>query len=234
MTDSHEPILPGQGASDYERYIRTDELLSLQKTPAEMRHRDELLFQTVHQSAELWLKLACTEIAEASARMAVDELAAGVRLLRRATDCLEIVTRDLQMLEHMTPWDYQAVRAALGHGSGFDSPGFTRLLAVAEDLGATFEALLERRGVPLEELYTHDLAHDELYRTAELLLDLDERVTVWRFRHFQVVRRTIGAHVIGTQGTPVEVLGKRIAHLLYPKLWAVRDRLTALADARAR
>ena len=49
---------PGPGASDYERYLRTDELLALQKTPEEMEHRDELLFQTVHQSSELWLKLA--------------------------------------------------------------------------------------------------------------------------------------------------------------------------------
>ena len=53
-----KPILPGPGASDYERYLRTDELLALQKTPEEMVHRDERLFQTVHQSSELWLKLA--------------------------------------------------------------------------------------------------------------------------------------------------------------------------------
>ena len=60
-----EPILPGPGASDYERYLRTDELLALQKPPEEMVHRDERLFQTMHQSSELWLKLACFEIDEA-------------------------------------------------------------------------------------------------------------------------------------------------------------------------
>src|SRR3989442_9409153 len=36
-TETHEefsePILPGKGASDYERYLRTDDLLALQKTP---------------------------------------------------------------------------------------------------------------------------------------------------------------------------------------------------------
>ena len=26
-----EPVLPGEGGSDYERYLRTDELLALQK-----------------------------------------------------------------------------------------------------------------------------------------------------------------------------------------------------------
>ena len=57
---------PGAGASDYERYLRTDDLLALQKTPEEMVHRDELLFQTVHQSSELWLKLACFEVETAT------------------------------------------------------------------------------------------------------------------------------------------------------------------------
>jgi tryptophan 2,3-dioxygenase len=60
--DDYGPILPGRGGSDYERYLRTDELLALQKGPAEWVHRDELLFQTVHQSSELWLKLACHEV----------------------------------------------------------------------------------------------------------------------------------------------------------------------------
>ena len=53
VEDYSQPILPGRGASDYERYLRTDELLALQKGPDEWAHRDELLFQTVHQSSEL-------------------------------------------------------------------------------------------------------------------------------------------------------------------------------------
>ena len=56
------PVLPGPGASDYERYLRTDELLALQKPAEERIHRDELLFQTVHQSSELWLKLCLQEV----------------------------------------------------------------------------------------------------------------------------------------------------------------------------
>ena len=40
--DFSEPILPGKGASDYERYLRTDELLALQKSPDEQVHPDEL------------------------------------------------------------------------------------------------------------------------------------------------------------------------------------------------
>jgi tryptophan 2,3-dioxygenase len=54
--DYSQPILAGDGASDCERYLRTDELLALRKTPDEQVHRDELLFQTVHQASELWLQ----------------------------------------------------------------------------------------------------------------------------------------------------------------------------------
>ena len=31
------------------------------------------------------------------------------------------------MLEHLSPVDYAVVRTALGHGAGFDSPGFRRV-----------------------------------------------------------------------------------------------------------
>ena len=50
MDDLKKPILPGKGASDYERYLRTDELLSLQKLPEEFLHKDEMTFQVVHQA----------------------------------------------------------------------------------------------------------------------------------------------------------------------------------------
>src|SRR5213075_749767 len=90
--DFSEPILPGKGASDYERYLRTDDLLALQKTPEEWVHRDELLFQTVHQSSELWLKLATTEAAEAAERIDAGDITGASRLLRRGVDCLKLVT----------------------------------------------------------------------------------------------------------------------------------------------
>ena len=37
----------------YERYLRTDELLSLQRPENERLHPDELTFQIVHQTFEL-------------------------------------------------------------------------------------------------------------------------------------------------------------------------------------
>jgi tryptophan 2,3-dioxygenase len=223
-----EPVLPGDAPSDYERYLRTEELLALQKTGEEWIHRDELLFQTVHQSSELWLKLAWNEIEEAARLVGEGDLPAANRLLRRANDSLKIVTGVLDMLEHMSPWEYTTVRKVLGHGSGFDSPGFREIRRVMPPLGAAFHAARERAGLSLVEVYTRGREHEDLYQLAELLIEVDERVIVWRVRHFKVVERVIGGGVIGTQGTPVEVLGRLIHKSFFPELWNVRNELTAL------
>ncbi len=125
---------PGEGASDYERYLRTDELLALQKPPEERVHHDELLFQTVHQSSELWLKLACTEVDEAAERRSSrGELATGAAAAApRGAGPIQYVTAQLDMLNQMDPWEYQQIRVVLGHGSGFDSPGFRRVPHVTQ------------------------------------------------------------------------------------------------------
>jgi tryptophan 2,3-dioxygenase len=227
--DYSQPVLPGKGASDYERYLRTDELLALQKTPEEMAHRDELLFQTVHQSSELWLKLACYEVEGATKHLREREPAAGVRLLRRANDCVKIATQLLDMLEHMSPWEYQTIRRVLGHGSGFDSPGFRNIRRVSPSLGEAFHALHREHDLSLLDVYVRGREFEELYQVAEGLIEWDERVSVWRFRHYKVVARVIGEEVVGTQGTPVELLGGLIKHKLYPELWQVRNELTARA-----
>jgi tryptophan 2,3-dioxygenase len=223
-----KPILPGEGGSDYERYLRTDALLALQKNAEEWVHRDELLFQTVHQSSELWLKLAWNEVEEAGNLVRSDDIPAANRLLRRAIDCMRLVTAALDMLEHMSPWEYTEVRKVLGHGSGFDSPGFRELRRVAKPLGEAFHAVRERQGLSLIEVYTRGREFEDLYTLAELLIELDERITVWRVRHFKVVQRTIGADVIGTQGTPVEVMGRLIHNSFFPELWDVRNDLTRM------
>jgi tryptophan 2,3-dioxygenase len=231
VSQEHEvlrPVLEGEGDSDYERYLRTDALLALQKTPDEWVHRDELLFQTVHQTSELWLKLAWNEVEEAGRLVTADDLAAAIRLLRRANDCFKLVTTTLDMLEHMSPWEYTEVRKVLGHGSGFDSPGFRELRRVSKPLGEAFHAARERAGLSLVEVYTRGREFEHLYQLAEQLIELDERVIVWRVRHFKVVQRVIGGDVVGTQGTPVEVMGRLIHHSMFPELWAVRNDLTEM------
>ena len=229
--DLRDPILPGPGASDYERYLRTDELLSLQKTAEERVHHDELLFQTVHQSSELWLKFATTEVDEAAGCLEVGKLEPAVRFLRRAVLSLQYVTTQMEMLNQMDPWEYSQIRVVLGHGSGFDSPGFRRVPVVTQRVAKAFDHVLSEAGLDLIELYQHGREHEQLYQVAELLTEWDERVWMWRFRHYAIVARALGEDTVGTQGTPVQVLGKLIAQRQIPKLWEVRSRLVELFDA---
>lgn len=226
MANLNEPILPGPEATDYERYLRTDELLSLQKTADEVTHRDEHLFQTVHQSSELWLKLACIELDAAVALIEREAFSAAVRLIRRANDAMSLITDHLHMLEHMSPVDYAIVRTALGHGAGFDSPGFRQLHKLAPAVSAAFDRALARRSLTVLEVYERSREVEDLYQLAEQLTTFDERTIIWRFHHLKVVERIIGGNVIGTQGTPVEVLGKRIDIRFFAGLWLVRDEIS--------
>src|SRR6516225_12019679 len=232
--DLRAPVLPGRGASDYERYLRTDDLLALQKRPEDRAHHDELLFQTVHQSSELWLKLAVTEVDEAAAALERDSTAPALRLMRRSVLCLQYITTQIEMLNQMDPWEYQQIRVVLGHGSGFDSPGFRRVPTVTARATKAFDRLLSEAGLDLEALYRHGREHEQLYQLAELLTEWDERIWVWRFRHYAIVARALGEDTIGTQGTPVQVLGKLIAQRQITKPWEVRSRLVELFEAESK
>jgi tryptophan 2,3-dioxygenase len=230
LEDELAPVLPGTAASDYERYLRTDELLALQKPAQERAHHDELLFQVVHQSSELWLKLAWNEVEGAAGHVRAGDVAPALRLLRRSILCLRLITEQLDMLELMSPWEYtSAVRPVLGHGSGFDSPGWNGLRQVMPALGEAFHELRRSRDLSLVDLYQSGREHEDLYLLAEALTELDERATIWRVRHLKVVERIIGGEVVGTQGTPVELLAGLVHRKFFPELWDVRNELTELA-----
>lgn len=227
--DYSQPILAGGAASDYERYLNTEELLALQKGEDEWVHRDELLFQVTHQSSELWLKLCWNDAGEAVRLIEEGDLRGALRLLGRSALCLRFVVAQLDMLERMSPWEYQEIRKVLGHGSGFDSPGWRELRHVFPRLGQAFHTTRRAAGLSIADVYVQGRAHEELYQLAEALLELDERAQHWRMRHYQVVARVIGDKVVGTQGTPVELLGRLISTTAFPELWEVRNELTALS-----
>ena len=227
MDDLRTPILPGTAASDYERYLRTDELLALQKPPQEMLHKDELTFQVVHQASELLLKGAAWELERALDFLEQADLADCSRLIRRANMEIDYPISLLHVLETITPYDYHLIRAGLGHGSGLDSPGFLALLHVGPRLGRAFDAQLQRAGVTVDEMYRHHQKHFALHDVAESLLDFDERVQIFRFHHLKLAQRIIGGGVVGTMGTPVEVLHQRQEHVFYKELWDVRNEITA-------
>jgi tryptophan 2,3-dioxygenase len=230
MDDLKKPILLGKGASDYERYLRTDELLSLQKLPEEFLHKDEMTFQVVHQASEVLLKGVAWELGRARTHIEEGDFANAARLIRRANHMLDYPISMLHVLETITPYDYHIIRAGLGHGSGLDSPGFLSMLHVGPRLGEVFHAQLRKANLSVDDLYRR---HDEffgLHDVAEYLLDFDERIQLFRFHHLKLAQRIIGGGVIGTMGTPVEVLHQRMEHLFYKDLWDVRNQITAKSN----
>jgi tryptophan 2,3-dioxygenase len=232
MDDLRKPILPGKGATDYERYLRTDELLALQKTSEEFRHPDELTFQVVHQSSELLMKGAAWELERARSSIEAGDFPNAGRLLRRANLALDYPLSLLHLLETITPYDYQVIRAGLGHGSGLDSPGFLSLLHIGPRLGEAFHHQLQREGITVDDMYRRHEEFFGLHDVAERLLDFDERMQLFRFHHLKLAERIIGGGVVGTMGTPVEVLHQRMTHLFYKELWDVRNHITAKANEK--
>src|SRR5689334_1235737 len=233
MDDLRKPILPGQGASDYERYLRTDELLSLQKQAHEFRHPDEMTFQVVHQSSELLLKGAAWELERARQHLERGDFGNAGRLMRRANQALDYPVSMLHLLETITPYDYQIIRAGLGHGSGLDSPGFLSLLHIGPRLGEAFHLQLKQAGLSVNELYRRHEEFFGLHDAAERLLDFDERMQLFRFHHLKLAERIIGGGVVGTMGTPVEVLQQRMQHLAYRELWELRNQITSKIGAES-
>ncbi len=230
MDEMRRPILPGTAPTDYERYLRTEELLALQKPPAEMLHPDELTFQVTHQASELIMKAAAWELERARTHIVEKDDRNAARLLRRANLELDYPVSLLRLLETITPYEYHKIRMGLGHGSGLDSPGFLALLHVGPRLGEAFEQRLKELKLDVQELYRRHEEFFDLHEVAEGLLDFDERLQLFRFAHLKLAQRIIGPGVIGTMGTPVEILKQRQEHFLYKELWDVRNQITAEAN----
>ncbi len=212
--------------TDYEKYIRTEELLSLQKT--DLACHDELQFQVVHQVAELWMKLAGHELREVARRLDGDQLPEATYGLRRVGNIQELLLVQLGMLDTMAPKDYMTIRTVLGNGSGQESPGFKALLRLpGEVLWPAVERLLARKGTTPRAIYEAHEAHPLLYQLLESLTDLDQRLQLWRQRHLMLVFRIIGAGTPSLKGKPSELLERGMKQRFFPALWDVRDEVFA-------
>jgi tryptophan 2,3-dioxygenase len=215
--------------STYVTYLRIDELLDLQKPAGERLHPDELTFQIVHQTFELWWKATAEFFARASERLAADDPSDALPLLRRAVSAQEVNLRALRQLEFVAPVDFLVIRKGLGDGSGADSPGFRAILRAAPGLWDAYSAALERVGVTLLQVYQRPQEHLALYECAEALTDFDETFHLFRAAHLKLAQRNLGLRAIGTGGTPMEMLERTLRDVLFLPLWQTRDELLALS-----
>jgi len=221
---------PGQ--SIYEQYLRTEELLSLQKPEQELAHHDELQFQVVHQVFELWWKESAFELRTIRTLLQQNNLPPALRLMQRVIHTQYLLLNNLHMLETMTPWDFHGFRKILGNGAGTDSPGFHALMNLSPLLWDDFQALLDQHHTTLVDIYMHADEHPLLMAFAEALTDYDEVFQLFRAQHIKLAQRMIGPGSIGTGGTPMEILERTLKDVFYPELWQVRNQLTDIANTQ--
>ena len=120
---------PERRPTTYWDYIKVEEITSLQgglEANDAGLDNDEVMFITIHQIDELWLKLALRELISvrdlfAQERVPEQALAKGVRGLRRMALVLEHLAKHFALMETMTTRDYLAFRDKLSPASGFQS-----------------------------------------------------------------------------------------------------------------
>jgi len=250
---------------EYGSYLKIPELLSLQERQSDDEH-DELLFIIIHQIYELWFKQLLHEFDRIGELIDDDELARAGVPLNRVLKILKTIVQQVDVLETMTPLDFESFRSFLGSASGFQSSQFRELeftlghkdpAALVRFDGRPehdglrrrleqpsiwhrFVALLARRGhevapgepgaATAENAAVQDVLVDayradtDLAVFCERLIDVDEGVHEWRYRHVMMVQRTIGMKG-GTGGSSgAEYLRSTLFSPFFPDLWAIRSR----------
>ncbi|MEI6407350.1 MAG: tryptophan 2,3-dioxygenase family protein [Actinomycetes bacterium] len=263
MSNSQDPALT------YSSYLAIDELLTLQRPLSDGPEHDELLFIVIHQTYELWFKQVIHEIQAAQRSLESGNTFYSLGLLGRIRTILKVCVSQIDILETMTPLQFNSFRGRLSSSSGFQSAQFREVEALfgrrdskmAGHLSASAQVrikeitssrsvwdstlkYLSQRGyeIPTEYLERDfNLAYEpnpeiqeilltvhrndpESSMICERLVDIDEGLQEWRYRHVKMVERTIG-HKVGTGGSSgVGYLSSTLFHPTFPDLWAIRDR----------
>jgi len=141
--------------------------------------------------------------------------------------------RELELLAGGEPQDYS--RFAALEPEWFDR---VQKRGKKPNLRTAFISLLQRRqllsddtsGSAIEKailkIYEAPV-QDELQTLCEFLIQFDEQIMLWRFRHVQMVERMIG-HKMGTGGSlGVKYLETTLKKKFFPELWASRTQMGA-------
>ena len=242
-------------ALTYTSYLHLDELLACQEPLSDGPEHDELLFIVIHQVYELWFKVMLHEAAQLQRSLESDDTATALAAMKRILTVLKTVVAQVDVLETMTPLAFASFRGRLERASGFQSaqfreleavlgrrdpsvladhppgPGRDRITAAMErpSLYESFLAYVGLAGRPaadvqdgLVEVYRTDPARAQV---CERMVDIDEGIQEWRYRHVKMVERTIGEQA-GTGGSAgVAYLRSTLFQPAFPDLWAIRARL---------
>ncbi len=128
-------------AVTYNSYLRVDDLLALQQPLSDGPEHDEMLFIVIHQVYELWFKEILHELDYVRGLLDANEAHRAQHTLKRILTILKVLVAQLDILETMTPLEFQSFRARLEQASGFQSDQFRQLEFV---LGRRHQSALER------------------------------------------------------------------------------------------
>ncbi len=109
----------------YGDYLKLEQILSAQQ-PMSTEH-DEMLFIIIHQSSELWLKLAGHELSCAISCIKDNNFGPAFKVIARVKQIFIQLTQSWNILSTLTPSDYLKFRDDLGKSSGFQSTGYRKL-----------------------------------------------------------------------------------------------------------
>lgn len=212
--------------TEYEKYIRTEELLALQKAPEALTCHDEMQFQVIHQAHELYMKLIAHELTFFAELLQRAEVARAITTLHRVAMIQRVLLQSVDLIDTMTPLDYMTIRTGLGRGSGQESPGFRTMLRLPQEtVWPALAAYLQTVGVELRSIYEQPHQHHQLHQLCEGLVDYDQLLQMWRYRHLMMVYRIIGTGTPSLKGKPSDLLAHGMKQRFFPKLWDVRDEL---------
>ncbi|RUV43794.1 MAG: tryptophan 2,3-dioxygenase [Mesorhizobium sp.] len=212
---------------DYGVYLKCDRLLACQKPLSQMVNADELQFQIVHQVEELWMKLIAYTLVDVLDYLERQDTHRIVTLMGRVHRLVRMMTAQLDLLETMSPKEYQQIRLELGNGSGQESPGFKLILRLPPDLWRAFKhSYLDGRGLSVEDVYDAHYDHGDAYVVAEALIEFDELFQKFRANHLYLIHRSIGLGAKSLKGRPVEILEGGARHRFFPELWDIRCDMT--------
>ena len=129
----------------YSQYLRLDLLLAAQQPQS--HHHDEMLFITIHQVSELWMKLCLHELSAVRDCVRRDDLDPSFKMLTRVSLIQQQLLQSWEVLATITPSDYSAFRNTLGTSSGFQSYQYRML-----------EFLIGNRNARMIEVFRSDPA----------------------------------------------------------------------------
>jgi tryptophan 2,3-dioxygenase len=111
----------------YTNYLNIDKLLKLQEPESDPVEHDEMLFIIIHQSYELWFKQILHEFDKLRPDLERGNTWAAAKTMRRILTILKTMVSQIDILETMTPLEFNSFRGFLQQASGFQSIQFREM-----------------------------------------------------------------------------------------------------------